>query len=44
MLTCEMPNRLGNYASSTGAPNLSLTMFPFSIPTDERVSLQNFDR
>jgi len=25
-------------------PNLSLTMYPFSIPTDEHVSLQHFNR
>jgi len=26
----------------TGVPNLSLTMYPFSIPTDEHVPLQYF--
>jgi len=27
-----------------GVPNLSLTMYPFSIPTDENAPLQHFDR
>jgi len=27
-----------------GVPNLSLTMYPFSIPTDEHVTLQHFNR
>jgi len=27
-----------------GVPNLSLTMYPFSISTDKHVPLQNFDR
>jgi len=26
--------------SSAGRPNLSLTMYPFSIPTDEHVTLK----
>jgi len=26
-----------------GIPNLSLTMYPFSIPTDEHVPLNSFD-
>jgi len=26
-----------------GVPNLSLTMYPFSIPTDDHVPLQHFD-
>jgi len=28
----------------TGVPNHSLTMYPFSIPTDEYVPLQHFTR
>ena len=44
MLTCEMPNRFGNYASSTEVPKLSPTMYPFSIPSDEHVPLQHFNR
>jgi len=28
----------------SGVPNLSLTMYPFSIPTDEHVPLQHFKR
>jgi len=27
-----------------GVPNLFMTMYPFSIPTDEHVPLQHFDR
>jgi len=27
----------------TGVPNLSLTMYPFSIPTDKHVPLQHSD-
>jgi len=29
---------------NSGVPNLSLTMYPFSIPTDEYVPLQHFNR
>jgi len=29
---------------TTGVPNLSLTMYPFSIPTGGHVPLQNFER
>jgi len=29
---------------SAEVPNLSLTMYPFSIPTDEHVPLQHFNR
>jgi len=28
--------------TSAGVPNLSLTMYPFSIPTDEHIPLQHF--
>jgi len=27
-----------------GVPNISLTMYPFNIPTDEHVPLQHFER
>jgi len=30
--------------SITGVPNLFLTMYPFSIPTNEHVPLQHFNR
>jgi len=30
--------------SSSGVPNLFLTMHPFSIPTNEHVPLQHFNR
>jgi len=30
--------------SRPGVPNLSFTMYPFSIPTDEHVPLQHFNR
>jgi len=33
-----------NATTRTGVPNLSLTMYPFSIPTDEHVPLQHFNR
>jgi len=33
-----------NPGSRSGVPNLSLTMYPFSIPKDEHVSLQHFNR
>ena len=29
---------------NAGVPNLSLTMYPFSIPKNEHVPLQHFDR
>jgi len=30
--------------ASAGVPNLSLTLYPFSIPTDEHAPFQHFDR
>ena len=33
-----------NHWSRSGVPNLSLTTYPFSIPTNEYVPLQHFDR
>jgi len=31
-------------SSKSGVPNLSLTMYPFSIPKDEHLPLQHFNR
>ena len=36
--------RIASVSSNIGVPNLSLTMYPFSILTDEHVSLQHFNR
>jgi len=32
------------YHVRAGVPNLFLTMYPFSIPTNEHVPLQHFNR
>jgi len=36
---CALPTR-----AIPGVPNLSLAMYPISIPTDEHVPLQCFNR
>ena len=33
-----------SHSVKQGVPNLSLTMYPFSIPTDEHVPIQHLNR
>ena len=47
-VSCHICGKRGHFAracrSKAGVPNLCLTMYPFSIPTNEHVPLQHFNR